>query len=438
MSHPLEESVTLHYTDGGRSNKLYVIRLEAVGSDQFTVTGFNGKLGGSLTPQKKTPTPVPYAEAKAIFNSLEEQKRNHPKTPYTVTDRKQGSGSAPPASAPAAPKTSNYQTTGFVAVHPKKITEDEANRLLHNNDYIAEQKLDGEFLSLRLNSDGQVTAANKRGTGILVPRNLTTAIRQLATISGCVSLGLAGEYLDSTLHVFTIWEKNGTSLLSLPHHLRIALKDKLASELTNTLLTSNSKTTFPIKFIFTAQTQQDKLDLYDRVKQNNGEGVVFKHRESDISFKFKLYETGEFLLKANEKRSAECFAYHDGVLISLGSATIPTDAVHAHIQEANLRDEPLVASVKYLYLSAPPATGPASGQLTQASFIRFRPEYQPSDCTTVDLKVVNKAVQEMQSTPTPPTTTPVAPPANPTPAVLISQTLEPATLNSPPATLFAL
>ena len=384
------ESVSLHYTDGGRSDKVYNIELEEVAPNQFNVTGYNGKRGGNLTPRKQNNAPVSFAEAKSLFDSLELEKRNHRKTPYVVTSRNGSSTPAAPRSA--SPSTNTFEATGYVANHPKKVSEEEALRLLDNNDYFVEQKCDGVFMSVLFQQD-RVTASHKSGNGIPVPIEIETAIRQLANLAGCeVSLGLAGEYLDSTLHVFTVWEKNGTSLLSLPQHLRIALKDKLELILTEKLGSSDAKQSSPLKFVGTAKTKADKFALYEKVKAGSGEGVVFKHRESDISFKYKLYETTEVLLVANSQRSAECFAYHDGILISLGSATLPNDSIHQEIQEANSRQQPIVGSVKYLYLSAPPVIGPGCGQLTQASFLRFRPEFDEHSCVTTELKIVNKTV----------------------------------------------
>jgi hypothetical protein len=377
------ESVSLHYTDGGRSDKIYNIHIEEVGPDQFDVTGYNGKRGGTLTPRKQNDIPVSFAEARQLFATLEQQKRNHRTTPYVVLSR--NGATTPPTTQPSSP-TTTHESTGFVANHPKKISEGEALRLLRNDDYFLEQKCDGEFMSV-LYRHNRVTASNKRGNGIPVPPKLATAIRHLASLACCETIGLAGEYLDSTLHIFTVWEKNGTSLMTLPQHLRIAVKEKLEQ-----IVTASTKQSVSLKFVYTAKTQSDKIALYETIKANAGEGVVFKHRESDVSFKYKLYETTEVLLVANSKRSAECFAFHDGTLTSLGSVTIPHDSTHREIKAANLRQQSIVASVKYLYLSAPPAIGPTCGQLTQASFLRFRPEFDEHLCITTELKVVNKTV----------------------------------------------
>ncbi len=388
------KSVSLHYTDGGRSDKVYNIHIEEVGPNQFDVTGYNGKTGGTLTARKQNDSPVSLSEAQRLFAELEHKKVNHRTTPYVVLSR---NGATTASTAQPSSPTTTQESTGFVANHPRKVSEDEALRLLNNDEYFVEQKCDGEFMSVlyRLN---RVTSSNKRGNGIPVPPKIATAIRELASLASCETLGLAGEYLDSTLHIFTVWEKNGTSLMTLPQHLRVAVKEKLEQVFAEHLAASAKKIA-SLKFVYTAKTQSDKTALYETIKANAGEGVVFKHRESDISFKYKLYETTEVLLVANSKRSAECFAYHEGTLTSLGSVTIPHDSTHQEIKDANLRQQPVVASVKYLYLSAPPAIGPTCGQLTQSSFLRFRPEFDEHSCVTTELKVVNKSVVSIATEP---------------------------------------
>jgi hypothetical protein len=391
------ESVSLHYTDGGRSDKVYNIHIEEVGPNQYDVTGYNGKRGGTLTPRKQNDAPVFLSEARQLFANLEHEKVNHRKTPYVVLSR---NGTTTPATAQSSTPspTTTHESTSFVANHPKKVSENDAIKLLNNDDYFAEQKCDGEFMSV-LYRHNRVFASNKRGNGIPVPPKIATAIRQLANLACCETLGVAGEYLDSTLHIFTVWEKNGTSLMPLPQHLRVAVKEKLEEAVTEHLAASTTKQLTSLKFVYSAKTQTDKTVLYETIKANAGEGVVFKHHESDVSFKYKLYETTEVLLEANSKRSAECFAYHEGTLTSLGSVTIPHDSTHQEIKEANLRKQPIVASVKYLYLSAPPAIGPTCGQLTQASFLRFRPDFDQYSCVTTELKVVNKTVLSLTTDP---------------------------------------
>src|SRR5258708_26479471 len=91
------ESVSLHYADGGSSDKVYNIHLEELGPNQFTVTGYNGKRGSTLIPRKQTDSPVSYAAAKPIFDDLEPDKRNHRNTPYTLLHRNAPSADKTPA-----------------------------------------------------------------------------------------------------------------------------------------------------------------------------------------------------------------------------------------------------------------------------------------------------------------------------------------------------
>src|SRR5689334_1751421 len=104
------ESVSLHYTDGGRSDKIYNILIEEVGPNQFDVTGYNGKRGGTLTPRKQNEAPLSLNEAQRLFTKLEQQKRNHPKTPYVVLSR--NGATTPPTPQPSSP-TTNHESTGF-------------------------------------------------------------------------------------------------------------------------------------------------------------------------------------------------------------------------------------------------------------------------------------------------------------------------------------
>ena len=62
------QSITLYSQKDG-ADKRYKIDLTAV-DHGYTVTGWNGRRLGPLKAQPKTPTPLPYAEAKAVFDAL--------------------------------------------------------------------------------------------------------------------------------------------------------------------------------------------------------------------------------------------------------------------------------------------------------------------------------------------------------------------------------
>ena len=75
------ERVTLYYREGS-SDKVYQAAIEPAGS-QFVVNFAYGRRGATLTTGTKTSSPVDYDTAKKIFTKLVNEKKNHPKTPYT-------------------------------------------------------------------------------------------------------------------------------------------------------------------------------------------------------------------------------------------------------------------------------------------------------------------------------------------------------------------
>ena len=60
----------------GNSDKTYEIDLCEVGPGQYVVNFRYGKRGSALKEGSKTVTPVPLAEATAIFDALEKEKRS--------------------------------------------------------------------------------------------------------------------------------------------------------------------------------------------------------------------------------------------------------------------------------------------------------------------------------------------------------------------------
>jgi bifunctional non-homologous end joining protein LigD len=77
----LPEKVTLYYREG-TSDKIYQCAIEPAGK-RFVVNFAFGRRGSTLNTGTKTSSPVDYDEAKAIYDKLVEEKKNHPKTPYT-------------------------------------------------------------------------------------------------------------------------------------------------------------------------------------------------------------------------------------------------------------------------------------------------------------------------------------------------------------------
>lgn len=67
-----DQSIALFCTKGG-ADKTYQIHLRAVAGG-FDVTGYNGRRGGTLTAQPKTPTPLTYEAALKVYQDLLKRK----------------------------------------------------------------------------------------------------------------------------------------------------------------------------------------------------------------------------------------------------------------------------------------------------------------------------------------------------------------------------
>lgn len=84
------EHVTLYRPEG--SNQIYQVALRAKG-EGYVVSFAYGHRGSNLTADAETPKPLPYAEAKAIYEQLVKAKMTKGYTvSETATHRERGAG----------------------------------------------------------------------------------------------------------------------------------------------------------------------------------------------------------------------------------------------------------------------------------------------------------------------------------------------------------
>ena len=67
------KEVTLYNTEGN-SDKVYTITILPAPKNEFTVVCHNGRRGGKMTEQVKTPIPVSLDAAVALYESILEKK----------------------------------------------------------------------------------------------------------------------------------------------------------------------------------------------------------------------------------------------------------------------------------------------------------------------------------------------------------------------------
>lgn len=304
----IQESVALFYKEG-TSDKEYRMELREVNGLWMTL-GFNGRRGGRLTEQKKTPVPVEYAVAKAAYDSEVKKKM---KKGYTTDVSGEVYQSLP----------GDREFSGFVPqlLNPIRTVESVESKI-HDSKFWAQEKHDGERRPI-LVDQGKVTGLNKEGLTSGLPMNLVTEVLSL----GCSSLLLDGEVMGERYVAFDVLEANGDDLRSKSYQTRLNWLEALLS----------GRPLEGIELVHTARTASEKRQLLNRLRAHGGEGIVFKEMEAGYSparpasggaqIKYKFMETCSVRVASHSKakRSVELEGLADDLKtpVALGKVTIP-------------------------------------------------------------------------------------------------------------------
>jgi bifunctional non-homologous end joining protein LigD len=344
---------TLYYKDGS-SDKVYSCEIQEL-NDKCTVNFAYGRRGSTMQTGTKTNKPVSREEAEKIYNKLIREKTAKGYTPgedgakYTNTEfAKQVSGV-------------EVQTLNF-------IEKDEVQRLIFDDRYCAQEKFDGERMTLS-KKNGTVTAGNKLG----LQRGFPTCLEE--TLEYDTHIVLDGEIVGEIYHVFDLLEFEDRDLRDWSYESRLAALE--GEELDESGL--------GIVTVETAYTSKDKKALFDRLKKEGREGIVFKLLSAKYTsgrpasggsqLKFKIYATASCRVSGvNQKRSVKLAVLDLGKWIEIGNVTIPPN-----------RDIPVddqIVEVRYLYAYK-------GGSLFQPAYIGLRNDVALNECTIDQLKYKN-------------------------------------------------
>jgi bifunctional non-homologous end joining protein LigD len=331
-------SVTLYNQERG-SDKVYKLDLEATDGG-FTVIGWNGRRGSSL---KK---PVPYAEAKKLFDSIIKEK--------TKKGYRPGEGGSAYVTATAGEK---------IGIDLQLLTEDsEANiaRYINDDAYIAQEKIDGERRPVARHDT--VIGGNRNGFAVALPRVLVDTLSALPP-----DTEIDAEQIGDTLYAFDLLKYDGKGLRTVSTLARWY-------QLTQRLAGLSNVVVVPV-----ASTTEEKQAFYTQLRAERKEGIVFKRRNSQysagqnndqIKIKFKERATVEVASVHPTKRSVGVQAYSpEGVSVSLGNVTIPANRPIPAVGE--------IVEVEYLYCVS---------KLYQPIFKGLRVDRSLDACTTTQLK----------------------------------------------------
>jgi len=346
------ERVALYYREGS-SDKVYQAAIEPAGN-QFVVNFAYGRRGSTLTSGTKTSSPVDYAAAKKIYVKLVSEKKAKG---YT-----EGENGTPYQHA-------EKQASGILPQLLNPITEAEVELLLRDDNYCAQEKFDGKHLLIR-KQDDDLEGINKKGFVVGLSQ---TVANELRSVPG--SYIPDGESIGDDYHTFDLLEYNGENLRLLPYRIRLA-------RLIDLLMLARSDYQH-IHLVETAFSTQQKTELWQRLRRENREGIVFKRLDAPYvpgrpnsggpQLKFKFVATvSAVVAKINVQRSVEVSLLQGRNLVSCGNVTIP-----ANHQIPRVGD---VVEVRYLYAYRD------SLALYQPVYLGPREDVDPGECLASQLK----------------------------------------------------
>ena len=343
---------TLYYKDGS-SDKIYQCETRQV-KGGYVVDFAYGRRGSTLKTGTKTSSPVTEEEANTIYNKLVREK-----TAKGYTEGEDGKRYSTPE---FAGKESGYpvQLLNFIEL-------DEVNRLILNKDYCAQEKFDGERMVLS-KQDGEVSAGNKLGLLRAYPECLVEAMTRH-------DITYDGEIVGEVYHAFDVLHYQGVDTRNNIYLDRLARLPSMAP-------TDQG----PIRTVYTAYTTKDKQVLFDKLKKEGREGIVFKLLSAKYTpgrpasggsqLKFKFYATAScIVVGVNQKRSVS-LGLMDGAVcpVEVGNVTIPPNK---DIPKAGQ-----VVEVRYLYAYR-------GGSLFQPTYLGPRTDVLKDECTFSQLKYKN-------------------------------------------------
>jgi bifunctional non-homologous end joining protein LigD len=218
--------------------------------------------------------------------------------------------------------------------------------------------------------DEHLEGINKKGLIVGLPE---TVASELLAIPG--SYIPDGESIGDDYHAFDLLELNGENLRPLPYRERF-------SRLADLLLLSNSAYKH-VRLVETAFKTRPKTELWERLRQENREGIVFKRLDapyvpgrpnrggSQLKFKF-VATVSAIVAKINAQRSVEVSLLRGRSLVSCGNVTIPPNHQIPKVGA--------VVDVRYLYAYQD------SLALYQSVYLGPRDDVDPGECLVSQLK----------------------------------------------------
>ena len=352
------ESANLYYKEGV-SDKVYHATIEDI-SNGYVVNFSYGRRGGALKTGSKTQNPTNLEDAKTIFNNLVKEKTSKG---YRFVEN--ANPSEIPVVSDDLPDTPNE--IQCVLLNP--ISQDEAEKLIDDDNWALQHKLDGvRFMLGKEKTKASPYGINRKGKRVSIPTVIWNVVDKFDD-----NFLIDGELIGENFHVFDILEFRGeclrkTSLIERMKYLKTLFKYISSENIIHTPLYLDKK---------------EKREVYEDLLKTNKEGVVFKHIDAHYNIgrpasggnylKYKFYSTCSCVVTdINKKRSAAIGLYKGKKLVKAGNVTIPVNFDVPNVGE--------VVEVKYLYARK------QSGSLYQPIYLGTRTDISKEECQQTQLK----------------------------------------------------
>ena len=304
----MKEQTSLYFSEAG-SDKEYHAQIIASG-DGYVVNFQYGRRGSALKPGTKTAAPLPYEAAKKTYDKLVKEKTSKG---YTYDE----SGAAFQGTENAGNKTD------FVPQLLNSISESEAMRLISDDEWVAQEKKDGERRAVHADAV-QVIGINRKGLSVPLPQAIADEMLVISKRTGVIRMD--GEIIGDILYVFDLHIVMGNSI-----YLSKGWYDRMLQAEAALIGFKN------VQALNFAETTEEKRALWNKVKAAHGEGIVFKRRDCLAKegrpnsggdwLKFKFTESASCLVSAVHptKRSVAIDLFDGGHLVDVGNVTIPSN-----------------------------------------------------------------------------------------------------------------
>ena len=380
----LVRSVRLFFQEG-TSDKVYHAHLYDEGGGKFTVEVEWGRRGSTLNKGKKA-IGVARAAAVRAMDRLVREKAN--KGYEEIADGKQPAAVAPPEGAGSGSRATGVRKrVGLAAQLLNAIEEDAVAKLLADDLYIAQQKLDGSRVLLHIGDSSFAT--NRSGQVTTVPASIIAGASRLphGTIVDGEVISAAGETLYMLFDVLKVGAEDVRSAGYLARWER--LQDDVEPGLSG-----------PIRIVDCARTAKEKRSLHARLAKANAEGIVFKRKDAPYTsgrpasggtqLKHKFVKSADVVLVENAGNAYRMQVRDGKKWRDVGKVFSGTTNESRRAIDAELaKGECLVAEVRYLYATE-------DSQLFQPVFVRLRDDKDMDDCLLAQLSKTSRTIHDVE------------------------------------------